>query len=95
VELVNPWTLPGTLSVDTIINGKTYYKVITSGTLIIYDLNLGQVVSVEPYSGPMAYIREEQNDSFNIAPTTMMKSSLPILISLSGIPLSASIVKVR
>jgi hypothetical protein len=49
-----------TLSGDTVINGKTYYKVVTSGTLSIYDLGLGQVVSVEPYTAPMTYIREEQ-----------------------------------
>jgi hypothetical protein len=52
--------LTRTLVGDTVINGKTYYKVFTSGTLSIYDLDLGQVVSVEPYTGPMAYIREEQ-----------------------------------
>ena len=48
------------LTGDTIINGKTYYKVFTSGTLSIYDLSLGAVVSVEPYIAPIRYIREEQ-----------------------------------
>ncbi len=49
-----------TLIGDTIINGKTYYKVFTSGTLSIYDLILGQIVSVEPYTAPIRYLREEQ-----------------------------------
>jgi hypothetical protein len=49
-----------TLTGDTVINGKTYYKVFTSGTLSTYDLNLEQIVSVVPFTSPMKYMREEQ-----------------------------------
>lgn len=50
-----------TLVGDTVLNGKTYYKVITEGTLSIYDLWLDSIVSVEPYTGPVQFIREEQS----------------------------------
>ena len=49
-----------TLIGDTVINGKTYYKVYTSGTHSIRDLWLDSIVLVEPFIGQMEYIREEQ-----------------------------------
>ena len=45
---------------DTLINGKTYYKVFTSGTHSVYDLFLGEIVLVEPFIGQVQFIREEQ-----------------------------------
>jgi hypothetical protein len=43
------------------LNGKTYYKVITEGTISTYDLDLDSIVAVSPHTWPMQFIREEQS----------------------------------
>jgi hypothetical protein len=47
------------ISGDTVINGLSYQRVITSGTHSVYDLDSQAIVLVEPYTGETEFIREE------------------------------------